>query len=82
MMSSKQVFYTISSIILVVVVVFIPSYHLRHKKKMKKCSINYFNKHQEFVTKINNRIKCRKYTGASELVDIAYIDNYEYIDDT
>jgi hypothetical protein len=50
---------------------------------MKKCSINYFNKHQEFVTKINNnRIKCRKYTGASELVDIAYIDNYEYIDDT
>jgi hypothetical protein len=49
---------------------------------MKKCSINYFNKHQEFVIKINNRIKCRKYTGASELVEIAYFDNYEYIDDT
>jgi hypothetical protein len=32
---------------------------------------------QKSITELN----AANYTGASELVDIAYIDNYEYIED-
>jgi hypothetical protein len=59
MISSKQVFSTISSIILVGVAI-MPSYNLKYKKKMKEAGTNNFNKYQEFVIEINNRIKCRK----------------------
>ncbi len=41
-----------------------------------------------FLTNINNllqksmtELKAENYTGASDLVDTAYIDNYEYIED-
>lgn len=42
-----------------------------------------------FLTNINNllqksmtELKAENYTGASDLVDTAYIDNYEYIEDS
>ena len=81
-MSSKQVFYTISSIILVVVVAIIPSYHIKAQEENEEndpliilTSIE--NLLQKSITELNKG----NYTGASELVDIAYIDNYEYIED-
>ena len=81
-MSSKQVFYTISSIILGVVVAITPSYHIQAQKENEEndpliilTSIK--NLLQKSITELNKG----NYTGASELVDIAYIDNYEYIED-
>ena len=81
-MSSKQVFYTISSIILVVIVALIPSYHIKAQEENEEkdpliilTSIK--NLLQKSITELNGG----NYTGASELVDIAYIDNYEYIED-
>ena len=79
MMSSKQVFYTISSIILVVVVAITPSYHIKAQEENDPLTIltNIKNLLQKSITELN----AGNYTGASELVDIAYIDNYEYIED-
>ena len=81
-MSSKQVFYTISSIILGVVVAITPSYHITAQEENEEndpliilTSIK--NLLQKSITELN----AGNYTGASELVDIAYIDNYEYIED-
>jgi hypothetical protein len=81
-MSSKQVFYTISSIILVVVVAIIPSYHIKAQEENEENDpliilTNIKNLLQKSITELN----AGNYTGASELVDIAYIDNYEYIED-
>ncbi len=83
MISSKQVFYTLSSIILLVVVVAImPSYHIKAQVENEEndpliilSSIK--NLLQKSITELN----AGNYTGASDLVDIAYIDNYEYIED-
>ena len=83
MISSKQVFYTLSSIILLVVVVAImPSYHIKAQEENEQndpliilSSIK--NLLQKSITELN----AGNYTGASDLVDIAYIDNYEYIED-
>jgi hypothetical protein len=83
MISSKQLFYTLSSIILLVVVVAImPSYHIKAQVENEEndpliilSSIK--NLLQKSITELN----AGNYTGASDLVDIAYIDNYEYIED-
>ena len=78
-MSSKQVFYSISSIILVVVVAITPSYHIKAQEENDPLIIltSIKNLLQKSITELN----AGNYTGASELVDIAYIDNYEYIED-
>jgi hypothetical protein len=82
MISSKHVFYIISSIILVVVVAITPSSHIKAQEANEEndpliilTSIK--NLLQKSITELN----AGNYTGASELVDIAYIDNYEYIED-
>jgi hypothetical protein len=83
MISSKQVFYTLSSIILLVVVVAImPSYHIKAQVENEENDpliilSNIKNLLQKSITELN----AGNYTGASDLVDIAYIDNYEYIED-
>jgi hypothetical protein len=78
-MCSKQVFYTISSIILVIVVAIIPSSQIKAQEENDPLIIltNIKNLLQKSITELN----AGNYTGASELVDIAYIDNYEYIED-
>ena len=82
MISSKHVFYNISSIILVVVVTITPSYHIKAQEENEEndpliilTSIK--NLLQKSITELN----VGNYSGASELVDIAYIDNYEYIEE-
>ncbi|MGI0000049.1 MAG: hypothetical protein ACRD6Q_02400 [Nitrososphaeraceae archaeon] len=79
MISSKQVFYSISSIILVVVVAIAPSYQIKAQEENDPLIIltSIKNLLQKSITELN----AGNYTGASELVDIAYIDNYEYIED-
>jgi hypothetical protein len=83
MISSKQLFYTLSSIILLVVVVAImPSYHIKAQVENEENDpliilSNIKNLLQKSITELN----AGNYTGASDLVDIAYIDNYEYIED-
>jgi len=79
MRSSKQVFYSISSIILVVVVAIAPSYQIKAQEENDPLIIltSIKNLLQKSITELN----AGNYTGASELVDIAYIDNYEYIED-
>jgi hypothetical protein len=79
MISSKQVFYSISSIILVAVVAIAPSYQIKAQEENDPLIIltSIKNLLQKSITELN----AGNYTGASELVDIAYIDNYEYIED-
>ena len=82
MMSSKQVFYTISSIILVVVVAITPSYHIQaQKEKEENDPLIILTSIKDLLQNSITELNKGNYTGASELVDIAYIDNYEYIED-
>jgi hypothetical protein len=79
MISSKQVSYTISSTILVGVAIIQPLYHINAQEEKDPLIIlsSIKNLLQKSITELN----VGNYTGASELVDIAYIDNYEYIED-
>ena len=82
MMSSKQVFYTISSIILVVVVAITPSYHIKAQEAIEENdSLTILTNVKNLLQKSIIELNAGNYTGASQLVDIAYIDNYEYIED-
>ena len=83
MMSSKQVFYTISSIILLVVVIaIVPSYHIKAQEQNEQNDpLIILSSIKNLLQKSIAELNAGNYTGASELVDIAYIDNYEYIED-
>lgn len=83
MISSKQVFYTLSSIILLVVVVAImPSYHIKAQvEKEENDRLIILSSIKNLLQKSITELNAGNYTGASDLVDIAYIDNYEYIED-
>ena len=81
MISSKQVFCTISSIILVVVAI-IPPYHINaQEENEEKDPLIILTSIKNLLQKSITELNAGNYTGASELVDIAYIDNYEYIED-
>jgi hypothetical protein len=83
MISSKQVFYTLSSIILLVVVVAImPSYHIKAQVENEESDpLIILSSIKNLLQKSITELNAGNYTGASDLVDIAYIDNYEYIED-
>jgi len=83
MISSKQVFYTLSSIILLVVVVAImPSYHIKAQVENEENDpLIILSTIKNLLQKSITELNAGNYTGASDLVDIAYIDNYEYIED-
>lgn len=83
MINSRQMFYTVSSAILMVVLLF-PSYNIKAQEENEQeesdpliILSNIRNLLDKSITELN----AGNYTGASELVDIAYIDNYEYIED-
>jgi len=83
MISSKQLFYTLSSIILLVVVVAImPSYHIKAQVENEENDpLIILSTIKNLLQKSITELNAGNYTGASDLVDIAYIDNYEYIED-
>ena len=81
MINSKNIFNPISSVGFILVFL-LPSYNInaQEEKEVSNPLI--------FLTNINNllqksmtELKAGNYTGASDLVDTAYIDNYEYIED-
>ena len=78
MINPKQMFYSISSAILMASLLF-SSYNIKAQEESDPLTIlsNIRNLLDKSITELNTG----NYTGASELVDIAYIDNYEYIED-
>jgi len=71
-----------SSGILMVMVLLSPLYNIKAQEEYKKNDpliilSNIRNLLDNAITELNNG----NYTGAYDLVDIAYIDNYEYLED-
>ena len=81
MINSKNIFNIISSVGFMLVLL-LPSYNISAQEEKEESNPLIF------LTNINNllqksmtELKAENYTGASDLVDTAYIDNYEYIED-
>ena len=81
MISSKQVFCAISSIILVVVTIIYPYQINAQEENEENDPLTILTNIKNLLEKSITELNAGNYTGASELVDIAYIDNYEYIED-
>ena len=81
MINSKNIFSIISSVGFMLVLL-LSSYNINAQEEKEESNPLIF------LTNINNllqksmtELKVENYTGASDLVDTAYIDNYEYIED-
>src|SRR5829696_755443 len=84
MINSKQVFYTISLGILMTALLFSSSYNIKAQEEdeeTKSDPLTILSNIRNLLQKSITELNAGNYTGASELVDIAYIDNYEYIED-
>ena len=81
MINSKRTFYTLSSGILMVVLL-LPLTNIKAQEENQ--NNNFFtilSNIRNLLDKAITELNTGNYTGASELIDIAYIDNYEYIED-
>jgi hypothetical protein len=82
MLNSKHILYTMSSGILMVMVLLSPLYNIKAQEENDKNDpLIFLSKIRNLLDKAITELNKGNYTGASELVDIAYIDNYEYIED-
>jgi hypothetical protein len=81
MISSKQALCTISSIILTVVAIIYPYQINAQEENEEKDPLTILTNIKNLLQKSITELNAGNSTGASELVDIAYIDNYEYIED-
>ena len=88
--SKKQMVYTTttisSSFILMVLVSLFPSFNIEaqeeeNAEEEKSNPLTILSNVRNLLDKSIAELNAGNYTGASELVDIAYIDNYEYIED-
>ena len=81
--SSKQMVYTtISSSILLMVVLLFPSFNtINAQEEEEGDPLTILSNIRSLLDKSITELNAGNYEGASELVDIAYIDNYEYIED-
>ena len=82
--SSKQMFYTaISSGIFMIIVLLFSSYDIKAQEENEEKSnpLTILSNIRNLLDKSMTELNAGNNTGASELVDIAYIDNYEYIED-
>ena len=82
MINSKNIFNVISSVGFMLVFL-LPSYNINAQEEKEESNpliflTNINNLLQKSITELN----AENYTGASDLVDTAYIDNYEYIEDS
>jgi hypothetical protein len=76
-------FYTVSSAILMVVLL-VPSYNIKAQEEIEQEEsdpLTILSNIRNLLDKSITELNTGNFTGASELVDIAYIDNYEYIED-
>jgi hypothetical protein len=83
MINSRQMFYTVSSAILMVVLL-VPSYNIKAQEEIEQEEsdpLTILSNIRNLLDKSITELNAGNDTGASELVDIAYIDNYEYIED-
>ena len=82
MLNSKHILYTISSGILMVMVLLSPLYNIKAQEENEKSDpLTILSNIRNLLDKAITELNKGNNTGASELVDIAYIDNYEYIED-
>jgi hypothetical protein len=81
MRNSKQMLNTISSGILMVALLF-PTYNIIAQEENGEESdpLTILSTIRNLLDKSITELNAGNFTGASELVDIAYIDNYEYIE--
>jgi hypothetical protein len=82
MKNSKEILYTISSGFLMVALLF-PTYNIMAQEEEngeESDPLTILSTIRNLLDKSITEINAGNYTGASELVDIAYIDNYEYIE--
>jgi hypothetical protein len=84
--SKKQMFYRISSSFILMVVSLFPSFNIEaqeeeNAEEEKSNPLTILSNVRNLLDKSIAELNAGNYTGASELVDIAYIDNYEYIED-
>ena len=83
MLNSKYSLYIISSGILIIMILLSPLYNINSQEEENEKSdpLTILSNIRNLLDKSITELNTGNYTGASELVDIAYIDNYEYIED-
>jgi hypothetical protein len=82
--NSKYRLYAISSGIWLVMmmILLLPSYNIKAQDENEESNpLTFLSNIRNLLDKSITELNTGNYTGASELVDIAYIDNYEYIED-
>ena len=82
MINPKQMFYSVSLGILMASL--ISSYNIKAQEENEEAEsgpLTILSNIRNLLDKSITKLNTGNYTGASELVDIAYIDNYEYIED-
>lgn len=79
--SKKQMFYTtISSSFILMVVSLFPSFNIEAQEEEESDPLTILSNIRSLLDKSIAELNAGNYEGASELVDVAYIDNYEYIE--
>ena len=82
MINSKHSLYAISSGILMMMILLSPLHSIKaQEEKEESDPLTILSNIRNLLDKSITELNTGNYTGASELVDIAYIDNYEYIED-
>ena len=82
MFNSKHILYTMSFGLLMVMVLLSSLYNIKAQEENEKSDpLTILSNIRNLLDKAITELNKGNYTGASELVDIAYIDNYEYIED-
>ena len=80
MINSKNIFNPISSVGFILVFL-MPSYNINAQEEKESNPLIFLTNINNLLQKSMTELKAENYTGASDLVDTAYIDNYEYIED-
>ena len=82
MINSKNSLYAISSGILMMMILLSPLHTIKAQEENEESDpLTILSNIRNLLDKSITELNIGNYTGASELVDIAYIDNYEYIED-
>ncbi|HEX7141875.1 MAG TPA: hypothetical protein VF222_05295 [Nitrososphaeraceae archaeon] len=82
MINSKNSLYAISSGILMMMILLSPLHTIKAQEENEESDpLTILSNIRNLLDKSITELNTGNYTGASELVDIAYIDNYEYIED-
>ena len=82
MINSKNIFSIISSVGFMLVLL-LPSYNINAQEEKEESNpLIFLTNINNLLQKAMTELKAENFTGASDLVDTAYIDNYEYIEDS